>query len=251
MVPNHPPEAKPPLIVGTYSIADNKWTDYKELEIKGGSVAISPDGSKLACSYMATGSPLLHILNLETGKVSVGPEESKYAGSLTWSPDNRRIAFVRDVERTRNGVNIPPLRAVFVFNTEDGKVSKIADGASPSWSPSGEWIAFSDYSHLRDDGRGGWYAVNANRVSLIHPDGTGSKVVRLLKRDEDLGLSPVWSPDSKDLLIQRPQDESVNPRMDIYILDLATLKLTAKFRKTPPVYGWVTADRTGPAFHGK
>jgi hypothetical protein len=28
--------------------------------------------------------------------------------------------------------------------------------------------------------------------------------------------------------------------MDIYMLDLATLKLTAKFRKTPPVYGWVT-----------
>jgi hypothetical protein len=241
MVPDHPPEAKPTLIVGTYDVADNRWTDYKGLEIKGGTVAISPDGSKLACSYMATGPPLLHILDLKTGKVSVGPEASKYAGSLTWSPDNQRIAFVKDVERTRNGANIPSLLGVFVLNIENGKVSKIADGAAPSWSSSGDWIAFSDYSQFRDDGRGGWYAVNANRVSLIHPDGTGLKIVKLLKRDEDLGLPPVWSPDSKYLLIQRPQDESVNPRMDIYMLDLVTLKVTAKFRKTPPIYGWVAA----------
>ena len=130
MVPGHPPEAKPKLIVGTYDITDSKWTDYKGLEIKGGSVAISPDGSKLACSYMATGPSLLHILDLKTGSITVGPETTKGAGSLTWSPDNQRIAFVKDVERTRNGVGIPPLRAVFVLNVEDGTVSKIADGAA-------------------------------------------------------------------------------------------------------------------------
>jgi WD40-like Beta Propeller Repeat len=96
MVPDHPPESKPTLIVGTYDIADSKWTDYKGLAIKGGTVAISPDGSRLACSYMATGPPLLHILDLKTGKVSVGPEASRYAGSLTWSPDNQRIAFVKE-----------------------------------------------------------------------------------------------------------------------------------------------------------
>jgi WD40-like Beta Propeller Repeat len=241
MIPDHPPEAKPTLIVGTYDLADNKWTDYKGLEIKGGSVAISPDGSKLACSYMATGPSLIHILDLKSGSVTVAPEATKGAGSLTWSPDNQRIAFVKDVERTSNGVRIPSLRAVFVLNVEDGTVSKIADGAEPSWSPSGEWIAFSDYPPFKDDGKGGWYAVNASRVSLIHPDGTGLKVVKLLKRDEDLYLPPVWSPDSKDLLIQRPQDESVNPRVNIYMLDLSTLKFTAKFKRTPDVYGWVLA----------
>jgi len=170
---------------------------------------------------------------LEDWKRDGRPGNDEGAGSLTWSPDNRRIAFVKDVERTRNGVGIPSLRAVFVLNVEDGTVSKIADGAEPSWSPSGEWIAFSDYSQFRDDGRGGWYADNANRVSLIHPNGTGSKVVKLLKRDEDLSLPPVWSPDSRDLLIQRPQDESVNPRMDIYMPGSCHSQTHSEVQETP------------------
>jgi Tol biopolymer transport system component len=239
LVPGQPPKAKPTLIVGTYDIATRKWTDHKELAIKGGSVAISPDGSKLACSYMATGASLLHILDLKTGTISVGPAVTKYAGSLTWSPDNQRIAFKKDVERAGHGGGIPPLPAVFVLNVTDGTVSKIADGTAPSWSPSGEWIAFDDYSPGRDDGSGGRYADNADRVSVIHPNGTGSRVVTLLRPNEYLSLPPVWSPDSKALLLQRPQDESVNPRMDIYMLNLATLKLTRKFRRLSPVYGWV------------
>jgi Tol biopolymer transport system component len=236
MVQNNSLEAKLTFIVGTYDIAENRWTDYNDLQIKGGSIAISPDGTKLACSNMATGPSLLHILDLKTGKISVGPEVTKYDGFLTWSPDGRRIAFVRDLDGGRDGSPISLLPEIYVFNVKDGTVSKIAEGAAPSWSPSGEWIAFSDYSAFRH----GKYADTAYRLSLVHPDGTGSKVVAVLKNHEDLFLPAVWSPDSKDLLLQRPQEDSVNPRVNIYVLDLATLDLTAKFRKTPEVYGWVT-----------
>jgi len=229
-------EAKANYIVGTYDIATREWRDYTDLEIKGGSVAISPDGSRLACSDMATEPSLLHILDLKTGKISVGPEATKDARFLTWSPDGRRIAFDRDFQRGADGSPISLLPEIYVLNTENGAVSKIAEGTAASWSPSGEWIAFSDYSAFRN----GRYADTTNRVSLVHPDGTGSKVVAMLKRDEDLFLPAVWSPDSKDLLIQRPQEDEVNPRVNIYELDLATLNLTAKFRKTPEVYGWAT-----------
>jgi len=67
MIPNNSLESKPTFIVGTYDISANEWRDYLDLEIKGGSVAISPDGSKLACSKMAMGDEVIHLLDLRTG----------------------------------------------------------------------------------------------------------------------------------------------------------------------------------------
>jgi WD40-like Beta Propeller Repeat len=235
MIPSRSLDVSPTFIVGTYDIPSNRWTEYDELEIKGGSIAISPDGSEVACSNMAAGSSLLHVLNLRTGKMTVGPEVTKHDGFLTWSPDGRRIAFVKDPITGRDGAPVSLLPEIYVFNVADGTASKIAEGAAPSWSPSGEWIAFSDWSVFRH----GKYADTAYRLSLVHPDGTGS--VELLKQGKDLFLPAIWSPDSKDLLLQRPQEDSVNPKVNIDELDVATLKLTTKFRKTPEVYGWATA----------
>jgi len=235
MLPLRSLEVNPTFIVGTYNMADTRWTEYSELQIKGGSIAISPDGSRVACSNMATGPSLLHILDLKTGKITVGPEVTKYDGFLTWSPDNHRIAFVKGSPGEGDEAAISQLPEIDVFDVDDKSVSKIAEGVAPSWSPSGKWIAFSDWSVFRH----GKYADTAFRLSLIHPDGTGS--VELLKQGKDLFVPAIWSPDSKDLLIQRPQDEEVNPKVNIYVLDLATLNLTARFKKTPEIYGWATA----------
>jgi Tol biopolymer transport system component len=141
-------------------------------------------------------------------------------------------------ERSINGRAIPPRRAIYVLNLEDGTISKIADGMSPVWSPSGEWIAFYDYSPHRDDVKRGWYAVNANRVSLMHPDGSNSKVLATFHNDEDLHAPSVWSPDSKTILVNKFYDED-KAIMDIYMLDIATLKLTKKFKATSPIFAWV------------
>lgn len=235
-VPDLSLESTPTFIVGTYNIATNEWRDYTALQIKGGSVAISPDGSKLACADMVRDPSVIHILDLTTGKISLAPETTRDAGFLTWSPDNRRIAFNKDFQHGPDGNPTSLLPEIYVLNIEDGKVSKIAEGAEPSWSPSGEWIAFSDYSAFRH----GKYANTPFRVSLVHPDGTGS--VELLKQGEDLYLPAIWSPDSKDLLLQRPQEDEVNPKVNVDMLDVATLKLTTKFKKTPKVYGWARAN---------
>ena len=233
MIPDLSLESEPRFIVGTYSMADHRWTYYNQLEIKGGSVAISPDGSRLACSHMSHGPSRIHILDLKTGKITLGPAAARDS-FLTWSPDSRRIAFNKEFAQ---GADVAPsslLPEIDVLNVENGTVSKLADGLAPSWSPSGEWIAFSDYSAFQH----GKYADTGFRVSLIHPDGTGSKVVAPLKRGEDLFLPAVWSPDSKEFLLQRPQDDEVNPRVNISVLNLATLNLTTRFRKTPEVHGW-------------
>jgi hypothetical protein len=236
MLPNLPLDADPRFIVGTYSIADHQWSYYQGLEIKGGSVAISPDGLKLACSHMSTGPSLIHILDLKSGRVVVGPETTR-GSFLTWSPDSRRLAFNKELGQDADGESVSLLPEIDILNVETGTISKLADGLAPSWSPSGQWIAFSDYTAFQH----GKYADATFRVSLIHPDGTDSHVVAPLKPGHDLYLPAIWSPDSKEFLLQRPQEDEVSPKVDIDVLNIATLNRTTRFKRTPAVYGWVTA----------
>lgn len=140
------PRSRPRLTVSTYSAADGQWTDYKDLDVFDGSVAISPDGTKLACitRQVAGGVSHISVLDLRTGRISrVGLTLNQNgSSSMSWSPDGRRITFDEDMERSAGGRAIAPLRAIYLIDVEAGTASKIADGMSPSWSPSGEWIAF-------------------------------------------------------------------------------------------------------------
>ncbi|MGA3068647.1 MAG: hypothetical protein ABSD43_00310 [Terracidiphilus sp.] len=139
-IPGDPSRA-PWLIASTYSVKDGKWTDHPEFEGVWRSIAISPDGSKLACVtrerwQRAPLDPprfLLRVLDLRTGKISVVTESSKAMGSPTWSPDGRRIAFDMVSPSVWIGSNI---WSIYVADLDTGKISPIGIGLSPSWSPS-------------------------------------------------------------------------------------------------------------------
>ncbi len=232
------PRATPLLIVGIYHMIEKRWRDYPSLETQGGSIAISPDGSRLAYITRSTAGTLPHIkfVDLKTEAENMGPETTRIDGHITWSPDGRRIAFDREMEVERSVGGKPT--SIFVFDVETGIISKIADGVSPSWSPSGEWIAFYDYQPDRDNAKKDWYLANGNRVSAVHPDGTGHITLVTFNRDESLIVPPVWSPDSKSILVNKPHDYDRGTE-DIYLLDIATLKLKKEFRDVIPVYGWI------------
>jgi Tol biopolymer transport system component len=119
---------------------------------------------------------------------------------------------------------------VRVWDTETGKISKIADGALAVWSPSGEWIAY--LQGASGDGGG-------TRCMAVHPDGAGETTLVQLPKEHGFVMPPVWSPDSNTILLNELVNE--DGAVDIYMLDFKTHKLKTVFRKTLPVMGWAEA----------
>jgi Tol biopolymer transport system component len=221
------------VVIQTYSFADNKWTDRKKLEDFGGGIAISRDGSKLAFVDFdpgATTPARIHYIDLKTGSESVSAVIGRYRNMLSWSPDGSRIVYHMNQSPPSEGPRWSP--GIFVLNTESDKITRIADGEAPSWSPSGEWIAYFERSPNRNP-------PEPDRVWLVRPDGTDARLVGTLRKGIFHGAA-VWSPDSKTLLLSHLANADLWT-FDIYLLDLTTLKLTRKFKGTWPVHGWAEA----------
>ncbi len=239
-------------IVSTYSVTDGRLTDYLEITGFWGSSAISPDGEKMA---YVTSDPLpdsfgvhlnLRLLDFKTGNVKSFSSPSGNVGQISWSSNGRRIAF--DMEsRIDQGLNYrSEIRAINIVDVESGKVSNIGVGMAPSWSPSGEWIAYvayvptePAYSQPSDFYAGLYYAINDFQIRLMSTVETRSRVFKGFHSEAVPNLKPVWSPDSQTLLFQvmDPDKGTVN----IYLVDVVTGKATKRFRNVAPVSGWVAA----------
>ncbi len=98
------------------------------------------------------------------------------------SPDGRRLAFT-------------VLSELYVMDYPDGTPSRLGSGVDamqhhPTWSPDGEWIAFSAW---RDDTQGHLYKVRSN----------GSGTAEQLTETAALYQTPKWSPDAGRILVVR------------------------------------------------
>lgn len=138
--------------------------------------APSPDGRFLALAMLSTrpcGSGSCQDVQLWVVTLASGKQRkvADRAGSVSWSPDSRRLAYA-DV-----GTRIQKKR-FYVVDRGGGPRRVLGRGTYPSWSPDGRHIAY----------------VNGDGVWVVEPD--GSHRHRIAK-----GYLFDWSPDGRSLVV--------------------------------------------------
>ena len=155
------------------------------------SPAWSSDGTKLAFSSARNGDPDIYVSDASGAgahRITAfrGPDVSP-----VWNPKtNAQIAWVSG--RTK-------LPQIYIMDTDGANVTRMTDGGyatSPSWSPSGQFLAFA------------WnrsYGPGAPGGEDIYVMDIASKRWTQLTHEEGANDFPSWSPDSRHIVFQREQ----------------------------------------------
>ena len=153
------------------------------------SPAWSGDGSKLAFSSSRSGDPEIWVCDANGGNLRKltafhGPDVSP-----TWNPrTNAQIAWVSG----RTG-----LPQIYIMDTDGANIQRMTDGGyaiSPSWSPNGQFLAFS------------WnrkYGPGAPGGQDIYVMDIASKRWIQLTHEAGSNDFPSWSPDGRHLVFER------------------------------------------------
>ncbi len=159
----------------------------------------SPDGEHIAMlkrtdlsgSYWEASE--LWIMD-KTGKRAKKLYEGQfYNPHVSWSLDNRLLAFEVEVEGNRY---------IYTVDWELGHIKKLVQGAGPAWSPTANQLAF----RRREKGYDIVYRINS--------DGSGGRAVAraLFKRPRYAYTylhAPSWSPDGNRLAFEVVQEQKV------------------------------------------
>lgn len=180
--------------------------------------SLSPDSKKIAFTGITSEcgidpfGPIYCVWVMDTdGSERPVRLTGRYTGEPFWSPDGKKIAFSRAVERDdpESGAGAD----LYVTNADgSGTPERIARCCyeSATWSPDGQWIAF-----IRNDDL---YVMNPYLArSAFSPR---HKLTDTRMWEEG---SPSWSPDGTEIAFtrSRPSEQS-----DIYKIDVNTLAET-------------------------
>src|SRR6266404_2345774 len=213
-----------------------------------GSVAVSPDGHRVAYTMVMRDRPgrpygQLWIMDLATQKSARVGGEKDSGGSPLWSPDGKLVAF---------GGNQGGKAGLFVAHQDASEVTSLAPttgtnsplpgtGREMTWSPDGKQIAFisstpsalaaeasgdpmviSRYLYKPDAGEGMTRFNDNQRLHIFVVD-LASKQVRQLTQGNTDEHSIDWSPDGKEILFVSNREPNQD---EIFNYDIFTLQVS-------------------------
>jgi dipeptidyl aminopeptidase/acylaminoacyl peptidase len=144
--------------------------------------------------------------------------------SPSWSPDGKKIAFVRDrILAKEPGATPFPYGEIWVMNANGSGQTRIAairldvcnkstltgqgdnlDATQPAWSPDGTKIAYTsrdpDYPCSKE-------------IYVMNADGSGQRELTGAS-DDSIGFYPAWSPDGSKIAYQGAPPSSANQESD-------------------------------------
>ena len=228
---------------------------------------ISPDGSRLAFSSLGKTSWEIMVYSLDLNRLVSFPKFGGTNLSPSWSPDGTKLAFassrggesniyVGDAAGTNSrrlttdrGPDVGPtwnrktgaqiafvsgrtgLPQVYTMEADGTNVQRLTDqgyAVSPSWSPTGQFLALSWF---RKYGPG---APGANDIYLMD---IASKQWVQLTHDGGRNDYPSWSPDGKHIVFQ--SSRSGTEQIWTMLADGTKVQqLTFSGRNTQPNWSW-------------
>ena len=166
---------------------------------------LSPNGKLIAFIYGTAGMQALYVARPDgSHRKRISIAYSAYGRNLDWSPDSRRIVFIRQV--SLDGGGYPEL---YVINANGRGLRRLTneklstENESPAWSPDGRQIIFKSGADSLN--KPGQYDGTENRFAVINADGSGLHLVGpgalncgvknpLLSQPACYASDPSWQP---------------------------------------------------------